>query len=388
MYYLIAFLLVGTSFAPLLFQTVSMWQAQGFFVAIMIGLCFSATLFEKPKYYSRNTPLSLLHAWLVISTAIIWYASMKIGEYNIVAFFAYFNFLCLLMMYHFITQYLDRVKVEKILDWMRLVVIVTMFVTVLQIFDLSQFFKLDIELYPETAEINHSFNNLAIGFMGNGTLLSSFLAITTPLFLRKITRENVLCLLLMIVLFFHTGTTLGDPSVSGFIIMSILLGLFCWHKKCLIQFSLCLTAILAIAYMFFDTGNIKDFISFKSRGNWIAYYYDFFKNGDREILGYGLGTILRMRDGTPFPSARWLHFEYFQFLLELGIIGLVLVVNLIRSFLTTRIMCHTQFILKLAIIGFLISCFINPMAHLWLSTTWVMAFYAFFTIYNQKEIQK
>ncbi len=387
MYFIVLFLLVGVSFSPILFDTVNQWLAQGFFVQTMIGVAFSYSFFENPKYISRNIPLGLLHGWVLISTALFWYTGMVMNKYAMIMFLPYFNFLCLLLLYQFIVQYLSIKQVEKILDYMRWVVIVTMFMTVLQIFGLSQFFERMIDIHPEIAGKYSSFNNLASGFIGNGTLLSGFLGMTTPLFLRKINRENILCLVFMFILLFFTGTTMGNPAATGFVVMGLILGLFCLRRgvKWFIGFLSCLGVIVLIGIVYSDVGDLRRFIFIGERGKLIKYYFEMFQTRNSELMGYGLGVVKKISGATPFPRYPKLHLEYFQVMFELGIIGLMFVLNLVWNLIRTKSVNDMSFIMKLAVIGFLVSCLINPMAHIWLSSTWVMAFYGFFIILNDEK---
>ena len=93
MYYLITALLIGTSFAPLILErgSINAWLAQGLFVQVMIGLCFTATFFEKPRNRIPNKPLGLVHGWIMLTTAYFFYLGIVQGKYDIMVFFPYFN---------------------------------------------------------------------------------------------------------------------------------------------------------------------------------------------------------------------------------------------------------------------------------------------------------
>src|SRR3990167_9867154 len=156
-------------------------------------MAFAGSFIEKSKQrLISNWPLGCLILWVGLQTAYICWQSQIQGRYDVKHFFPYFNFICLLFLYQMIVQYLDKVKIEKILVSMKYVVIVTLFMCVLQKFGLSQFFDLLKDRPENIGKGFQSLNNPVVGFLGNVTHLSGFLGSTIPLFLWKSKREDLL----------------------------------------------------------------------------------------------------------------------------------------------------------------------------------------------------
>ena len=367
---------VGVNLAPFVFNKLDLWHAQGMWVQISLAFLFSWSFFEKP----RNVPLGLLHLWVALSTAYACYLSQLSGKYNIQNFFPYFNFLCLLIYYQIFVQRLNISKVETIMKYMRWAVIGTMILCVLQKMGVSQFFAL---LTPkDSLEFRYS-NNLMVGILGNGAHLSGFLASCAPLFLWKFNRENLLCLILLFLLLCSCGQSTWDISINGFIVFGVILAIFIFKKSKVWFGVFILTGIVAalIAAKF-----LPFFLSDNGRFELWAYYWKVIK--DFFITGVGLGKVNQVYRLTPFKHTRHLHLEYYQFLLELGFIGLVLIINLIVNFFNKKVAGETQFILKLMVIGFLTSCLFNYPAHLWLTSLWAMTAYAGNMVCKESSIQQ
>jgi len=382
MFYLIATLLVGISFAPFIFSGLDIWHAQGFWVQSGILVLFSWSFFEKSRTcYIRNQALGALHFWVAALTAYICYQSQLQGQYNIQNFFPYFNFLCLVVFYQVIVKYLCKRKIDRILSVLRYVVIVTIFMSFLQYINVAQFFTL-------LSDHNY-YNNLVSGFIGNGTHLSGFLASCTPLFLMKRKRENVLCLAALVMILTQAGTTASDPSVSGFFIFFVLTGFYLFKKDRKLLWTLGSLFVLSIV-AFFSFAEEKVFDKIMNPNGridlWKYYWRVFSTEIKTPVTGVGIGRINQVYKFTAFPSARHLHMEYFHFMFETGIIGALLILNLVRDFFTREHKSNTQLILKLMVMGFCLSCCFNYPAHLWLPATWCMFAYAsYMALENGKE---
>jgi len=251
---------------------------------------------------------------------------------------------------------------------MKYVVVVNLMVCVLQLFGLSQFFEL---LFKNSSHLN----SIVVGFIGNGTHLSGFLASSIPLFLIEGKREDWLCLTLLLIILFFTGTTFGDPSISGFVV-SYLIFLNFYKTKKIKWLLLCLPILILL----FQKGNL---FAFSGRIElWITFWKKFHI---LPITGQGLGAVDFFARNSNIKFHH-LHQEFFQVLFELGVIGFVLVVNVIKSFFEKTAQTRTQVAVKSCVLGFLVSCCFNYPAHLWVPATWAMFFYAAFEILNKEEI--
>jgi len=385
MLYLVIALVCGISFAPFVLLKLDVWHAQGLFAQSMIMLMFSASFFIRRREVNvKNVPLGLLHLWIGAYTAVIVYVFQSAVTYSaknlFFYFFPYFNFLCVVVFYNIIVTHLYRSDIEKILSAMRWAAIVTLLTCVLQIFDLSQFFKL---LHNWPPEQDKYFNNTVVGFIGNPTHLSGFLASMAPLFLWKSKREDWLCLILMFLVLFHTGTTAGDPSISGFVIMAAVLLYMTKSNKQVFIGICCLlvgAGLLALNFMpakfFQPTGRIAIW----------QHYWDIL-HGGRAVTGEGLGTMQLLRASSPVPNAMHMHMEYFHYFFEIGIVGVLLILYMIKEFFTIHAVDKTERVLKTMVLAFLVSGCFNFPSHLWMPSIWAMASYGFlFCIKNEQAL--
>lgn len=383
MFYLILCLVCGVSFAPLVFPKLDIWHAQGLWVQGGLMLLFSYSFFEKPKQvFIKNKSLGLLHAWVGLSALISFWVSMGLAPRGVfnpnnLSFYAYFNFLCLVFLYRFIVEYLGRGEVEKILIGLKRAIQITVFVCLLQIWGLSQFFAVAVK---------HShLNNLVTGFLGNGTHLSGFLACMIPLFLWKAQREDWLTIIAILLILFFSGTSIGDPSISGFAIATIILGIYFFIKNKVYFTVFCVALILitlGITIVIEDKA-IGQFTSGSGRIEMWKYYWPLFEQG--AVTGHGLGKINQIYRMTPYFS-RHLHLEPFHFAFELGIIGLLLIINLVYEFFKKEFDDDLKRSLGLGVLAFCISCLFNFPAHLWLPSTIAMFMYAsIFALENEEK---
>ena len=374
MFILILILLVGISFSPFLFidhKVFLPWHVQGMWAQVLIMTAFSWSFFENPKYIpKRNIPLGLLHLWVGGSTAIICTKSQMAGVYNYWTLFPYFNFLCLMVLYTLITRYLSKQEIRTILRCLRYVVIATLGMCVLQYVGLSQFFRLFVK---DHGQVHY---NLVTGFIGNGTHLSGLLAMCIPLFLWKNTREDKLAILLTLLVLCVSGSTIRDPSISGFII-SIALIIYMAKRRFAWSVLLLGSGILAGMYVYKHN---PSFFSVSGRLDLWGAYLPILK--EKFILGSGLGTVKVLSTTSQFPKAHHLHLEYYQYLVELGLIGLILIGNVIIEFIKKKPQGQTDKVLKAIVFGFLLSCLFNFPSHLWLPS--IIAIFAYSSLLTQE----
>lgn len=380
MFILVSILVIGITVSPLVFKQLDMWHAAGFWAQTLIMLIFSQSFFEKRNpLIGQNNSLRLLSIWVGGLTAFVCYRSLTgFGTYNTESFFPYFNFLCLLILYHCVVGYLTQSQIEKIVEWMRWAVIGTCFICVLQSFGLAQFFK----LYEQTEVYDIFKNSPVVGFLGNGTHLSGFLASTTPLFFFSMNRRNALSLIMIFLVLILTGTKMFDPAISGLAIFTIFLFIYLFRVQRKTALYVLVVFGLIVAWVCSYYGNL-----FSPSGRvelWQFYLDKVAKNGF--LTGFGLGKVNEVHLLTPFPKARHLHNEYLHFLFELGFIGVVLIINVVWDFLREKIYNNTQFILKMMVLGFLGSCFFNYPAHLWMPSVWAMFAYASYHAIKNEEM--
>ncbi len=388
MFQILVAILIGVNFAPLILPQLDMWHAQGFWVQAGILLLFSWSFFEKGSRVTINKPLGLLILYIGIATLCYCFVSQTHQKYDTLHFFPYFNFLCLIVLYQMIVSHINKAQIEKILEYMRWALVVTCFICVLQFFGYAQFFEF---LQKDHAQ----FNNMVTGFIGNGTHLSGFLAMCVPLLFLKWRRENLFILILIILILTQAGTSKNDPSASGFTILIFISYYYLYFKNRKAFWWATLIGFISVSVLFCVFREMNWFIKFVTptgRMKVWEFYHPLFKKF--ALLGSGLGTvnkIFKLFDGHPMsviPGTRHLHLEYYHFALEIGIIGLVLILNVVKEFFSGSRKDNTILVLQTIVLGFLLSCFFNFPAHLWLPSTYAMFCYAGIYAIKNKELNQ
>jgi hypothetical protein len=368
MFYIIFLLLIGISFSPFVFPKLHFYLAQGAWSQCCIGLMFFWSLIENPKRRINNCPISLLFLWITGVSAFICYSTQAKNSHNFFYILQYFNFLSVIIFYKIAHEYLTCDNVVTIFKWMKYVVLVTLFFAVLQIFDLSQFFTLVTKNDP-------FHNNTVTGFIGNGTHFSGFLAICLPLFLYEGKRQDWLSIILLLLVLFFCGTNKQDIALTGFVVSIIVLLNFYKTNKKLLFFVPFLGLLFLISYP-------ENFFGLNGRFETWQQILVFFKQ--LPVTGQGLGaTYVLAKSG--FVNSPHIHQEFLQYLFELGIVGFILIIYLIKDCFDRTATSVLQLSLKSCLLSFLlVCCFLFP-THLWLESMWGMFFYVAFLIVHREE---
>jgi hypothetical protein len=371
MFIIVLALITGINLFPLFVHAPSVWHVQGIYVQSCILIMFCWTFFEKQKFIEpKNIPIGLLALWVGALTTFICFLAQMRGKIDVHHFFPFFNFLCLLFMYRVIVRYLNKGQLELTQAYLRWVYIGTMVLCVLQYFGLSQFFTL---LHPDYQDGNLK-NNLVSGMIGNGTHLAGFLGIGVPLFLTW-KREDMLCLsLLGIILLTMTGETKGDIAVSGIVVAVTTMSYYFWqaNKRGFWTFVFILASGIWVTTQILPDGKIVQLLNDNGRFGWWSRYWELAK--PMFMTGAGLGSVELVSRKTDLPQK--LHFEYLQFLVEIGLIGVVLIGNAVYWFMGIKAKTREAMVYKAMVFGFLINCFFTYPAHLWLTSTYAMISYA------------
>lgn len=381
MLYIIITLLVGTSFAPFLMPKLDIWHAQQIWCQLVIMIGFSWSFFEKKNEVKvRNLPLAVLSIWITLGIMLACYMFLEQNRYNIKTFLLYFNFITILILYNLIIEHINLKSITLIMDALRYTVIVTLLMATLQQLGFAQFFDI-IDFAKVHLNFALTHNCMVVGFIGNGTHLSGFLSSTIPLFLWSGKRVDYLAITLMLLVMCFTGTTVGDPAMSGFIV-AVCLGVY-FYKDRRFVLPLAFVCLLAGGFLAWKFLPIQ---FFSSNGRILLWgeYLKIFKQ--MPITGLGLGAVNLIYKQTAYPEARHLHMELFHYTFELGLIGGAFIIWLIKDFLEIKIVSTTELALKAMVIGFLISSCFNYPAHLWLPGTWAMFAYASLKSFKNKEI--
>src|SRR3990167_4015556 len=319
MFYLIASLLIGIHLSPFLLPKLPPWIAQGFCFMFTSIACLAWNSQRKAET-AKNIPLIIFILYATANTLLFNHiAILAKNTYIIKNIIIYLNILCAFIIYQSITS-LSKDDIKRLLNISAWIVLANVFLCSLQVFELFPYLKLR---FPE----NLNYNNLVIGFIGNGTHLSGYLGMSLPLLLYKPCRRNYLAIaLIMVILFFYTGTSKGDIAMGGFIsgflaCLYFIVKEYRIKSKQFISFAAIITLLTIGGLALLKYHTHFDFFSNNGRTPLWAYYWNFFK-GDA-VIGIGLSFVDSYAQYSLRPSAHHLHNEFYQVALELGLVGFI-----------------------------------------------------------------
>lgn len=289
-------------FAHFLLRGVDIWHAQGYFLQISILLLYCL------KLSKRSKPLACLLAWSGLLTTFIFYSiQAESKQYAITLFLPFFNLLCGIILFDCVVNLLKRDFFFKYLKYFSIPVILIAIYAILQKFKLDQFYN---GLANGPDEI--------VGTIGNPMHLAHYLAICLPVFFlleKKLCKLGILFTLLTILL---------TKSASGLTIALIIvvlgqgfLRIFTTREICLAAGLFSLIGILEYKSIITVWDNCTS-----SSGRveiWQKFAPIFQK---KPITGWGLGTVNSFAKQAQFSGWRHLHNEYYHYALELGLVGL------------------------------------------------------------------
>ena len=366
-------LICGLPFGNFLFKQTDIWHGQGHFFQIGVLFIFCWSFFKKPRCVQIiNKPLGIFTFWAGLTTSYLWFrAFVDTQHYAIKIFLPFFNFLCFLLFYKLSIEYLNKEKIEKILEWFRYSIILILFYCALQYLNLDEFFKsIDPAVVKEDS---------LVGTIGNPSHLGGYLAIIQPIYFKK-NLMNILSLVLLwlIILLVNSASSI----IVGLAV--ILFWLFMQKDK--------IWALLGTMGVFgIITIIILKFSNFFSSSSRLMIWKDVFVVFQKKaITGYGLGSFSVMKFNYGVNSNwRHLHNEYYQIAFELGLIGLILLFWCIFDYFKMFKTIKTDLTIRLATIffGFCLLALFTFNSHLWLMATVGMMVYSFlYTIKNEELI--
>ena len=375
MKYLILALLCGLPFGNFIFNKLNIWLAQGMFFQAGMLLLFCWSFFENPKRINKqNYPLGAFTLWAGIITVFYWYITLITHkQYATIIFFPFFNFLCFLLFYKLTTSYLTKKDVERILFGISISVSIVILYCLLQHFNLDQFY---VGLGMPKGQIG---NDTIVGTIGNTHHLAGYLAICSPLFFKK-GWFSITSLILLWVIIILTA------SATGLVVSIGVLSFWLFFKKKHISLLIVLGLCVLIAYLYRE----RLPVFFQSSYRLEAWKMLFEKFRERPVTGFGMGILNAWRlnlgsRGGPETIWNHAHFEYFQIAIELGVIGLGIVIWGIIDYFKRLMSNITDLNIQLASIffGFIILCFTSYPCHLWLPASMGMVSYSFISTSNQ-----
>lgn len=347
--------------APFIFEVFAphkfdIWQTQGIVFRLWVSALIMCSLIVPPKRFFSDVPLACLFGFICLR--LFWsFVGFSTASFSIEHLLNPLNFLLFLIAAKIIVERITHFDIKRLFVWMRYSLIFTLFVCVAQKLGVAQGFYL---IFKD----NKFADNLVTGFIGNGTHLSGFLAMLSPLLFEK-RRESILALVLLVSVLAFSGQNTEDVAISGPIILFILAMLFAFFKSKKVFSILFVCSILT--FMLIYSLLPDQLFSLNGRLGWWNTYLPQLKQ--TFVFGIGLGSVESLRNVT---KILYLHLEPYQFLIELGIIGFIILAWNIKNFIEIK----TPYLLfYLVFIGYLLGGLFTYPQHLWLPSTYALLAY-------------
>lgn len=286
-------------------QKADIWHAQGYFLQFGILLLYCLKLFKRSK------PLACLFFWAgLVTLANFINITFATKHYPIVIFFPFFNFLCGVILFDLITEYLTPELYRMLLKSLAISIALVVGYCILQKLSLDQFFH----TIDGMGGIDKK--DAIVGTIGNPMHSSHYLAMALPVFFLL---EKKLCKLAVIVtlaVIFLTG------SASGIVIALIALIFYSFFHKVFSIREIILASIAFIIALIWKHPNLSFFGNAGRFEIWQKFYPEFSK---KSITGWGLGIVNSFAKQQNFAGWRHLHNEFYHYSIEIGVIGLGLI---------------------------------------------------------------
>ncbi len=342
-------------FSCFLFTKLDIWHTQGYFAQLLILILYSLHL------YSKSKPFATLFLWSGIMTlfyCITTQVSNK--QLPILLFLPFFNFVCMAILFDIITRYAKKEIFETILKWYPIILLIMCIYAILQKLSLDQFFThFNTKGLPD--EI--------VGTIGNPMHFSHYLTICLPMTFCWVNKYRNALILLILFAISLTG------SLSGLLISLILITFYSFYHKLFSKREICLFLTLVVLFLLYKRPDPR-FFSDSSRIAVWKQYLEVFK--EKPITGWGIGIInaLSNKEGITF---RWrhLHNEFFHFTVELGLVGIGLIIWGIVDYFKRLKKDTVGLSINCIFIGFLLCSLLGYPVHLWLLSTMGLSAYSY-----------
>ncbi|MFH1232162.1 MAG: O-antigen ligase family protein [Planctomycetota bacterium] len=360
-------------FSALIINKVDIWHGQGYYAqgAVLIIYCYH--LFKKCR------PLSVLFGWVGLFTLFQFVCvQIQTQQYAVKLFLPFFNFICIVILFDVLTTYCNKDFYTRFIKYFSVSFLIVLAYCLIQKLGLDQFYR----IIGRSQEVN---NNQVVGIIGNPMHNAHFIAICLPILfiLKGWVRKLAIFFALLMITF--TGTSTGlITSVIVLIFAQVFLKIF--SKKEIILYSIIGISLVILKYPFFLT-KIHQFFqpdyNFEKVGRWMRWkdYYPIFLQ--KPITGWGLGFINEMAKTPQFLNWRHVHFEYYHFAIETGLIGVGLafwgIIDYFRRFKSVA-KDETTVIMASMFLAFLLTSFSGYPMHLWVTSVLGITSYSFMYI--------
>lgn len=352
-------------FSCLFLRIHDIWHSQGAFFQIGILCAFCYSIFNPKGKNIKNLPITVFTCWVGLVTLYWWNVFLDKGTYNYSVLFPFLNFLCFVLLYNFIVNYLAKEDIERILKYLSYVIVLLCVYCILQIFDLDQFMQHFAT--TETAK----YKDPLMGTIGNPTHLAGYLAMCLPILYYIRNRFTTIAIFLVWVIIILTGSFSG---LIGALAVTIFYNL---HHR--IRFKhegfmyVIISIFLLVAAWRMGLANlVVNYFNPSGRYEFWKSIYPLFKK--HSIIGGGFGLVRSLPGGWEHA-----HQEFYQLAIEMGVIGLSLAIWCILDCFKRFERSKLHICLFSIFIAFLINCMINYPAHLYL--TGVLGIFSYASLY-------
>ena len=348
-------------FSALIINKVDIWHGQGYYAQLAVLLIYSYHLFKK------NKPLSILFGYVGLTT-LIQFVSIHIAtkQYPVLLFLPFYNFLCIVILFDIITTYCNKDFFYRFIKYFSISFMLVLLYCLVQKLGLDQFYRsIDGAVIGNNKEV--------VGIMGNPMHNSHFIAIGLPVLfiLKGWWRKLAIYFALLIIVF--AGSTSGlVVSLAVLIFGQIFLRIFN-------KWEIGIAILLAILFSIFNIHHFNHIFNPSGRiGIWQGYFPIF---NEKPIMGWGLGIINELAKQPKFFQWRHLHFEYYHFAVECGLIAVGLafwaIIDYFRRFKSAA-KDQTTVIMASIFLAFLLTALFGFPMHLWVLSVLGIVSYSYF----------
>ena len=355
-------------FSCFLLTKLDVWHIQGYFAQLLILILYSFHL------YSKSKPFAILFLWAGIMTLFYCITTqIFMNQLPILLFLPFFNLVCIAVLFDIITKYAKKETYNTVLKWYPIILVIISIYAILQKLNLDQFFTYFYN--PQISKDSIPQVDQVVGTIGNPMHFSHYLAICLPMvFCWKSEFRNTLIMFILLAIIL-TGT------LSGLVIALLLIVFYSFYYKLFSIREICLFLILIVLFLLYKKPGLN---LASDSGRFIVWkqYIEVFK--EKPITGWGIGIINAFagRANTVFGGWRHLHNEFYHFTIELGLVGLGIIIWGIVDYFKYFKKDPVGLSINCVFVGFLLCALFGFPAHLWmLSTLGLMAY-----SYNYLEV--
>ena len=380
-FYKLLFLVLPLSI--FIFPKLDLWVSAGLFFQLGIYGLFILSFLQRVGHpLPRNIPFYVLSIWLVLQTALVFHGSARQNFYNHLNIYAFLNYLTFLLFYRATCESISGSDVKRILCYM------AYGVTFVCLYSLVQALNLDEFMDPLATDYDRSTwykADYLVGTLGNPSHLAGYLGICLPLFyIREGKRWFILgCLAWLIIAL--------SGSTSGLITGISSTAFFAVFRRMKVFVPVIVgIAFFSVIFLFrgYDFRNaVIQYTNLSGRIEVWKTVGDTWRK--KPLLGHGLGYMrfMRLVDKT---KTTWSHAhnEYLQGLLELGLIGVGLVLWCLWDYFRvyfSMVKSNEAVCLASMMTGFLANSMFNFPMHLWIISSLGMASYSLIYVLKCEE---